>query len=76
MRQIFEDNGCKLVVAHDQQSAGHQELMAGFMALVASSSGRLRGLRSVAARRRLLEEAQGPAPSGAAKPAGPEAARA
>lgn len=55
LRRMFAAHGCELVVLHENKSASpHDELLADFMALVASFSGRLYGMRSSEARRRLL----------------------
>jgi predicted site-specific integrase-resolvase len=59
---LFESYGVSVHVLHDADEAGEsapeQELMADFMALIASFSGRLYGQRSAAAKRRLLARAQ------------------
>ncbi len=55
LRELFASHGVRVVVLHERQSASPEaELMADFMALIASFTGRLYGQRSVAAKQRLL----------------------
>jgi predicted site-specific integrase-resolvase len=59
LRSLIEAHGGTLVVEHGKTtSAPEEELLADFMALVASFSGRLYGQRSAALRRKLLATAQ------------------
>ena len=59
LRTLIEAYGAKLVILHHKETiAPQEELMADFMALIASFSGRLYGQRSAALRRKLLAAAQ------------------
>ena len=58
LRELFLSYGVSLFILHkSDQETPEQELMADFMALITSFSGRLYGQRSAAAKRRLLKEA-------------------
>ena len=59
LRSLIEAHGGTLVIEHGKSTAAPtDELLADFMALVASFSGRLYGQRSAALRRKLLATAQ------------------
>jgi len=59
LRTLIEAYGAKLVILNQKETlAPEEELMADFMALIASFSGRLYGQRSAALRRKLLLAAQ------------------
>ena len=59
LRSLIESYGATLIVEHPKKTvAPEDELLADFMALVASFSGRLYGQRSAAMRRKLLATAQ------------------
>jgi excisionase family DNA binding protein len=59
LRTLIEAYGAKLVILNQKETlAPEEELMADFMALIASFSGRLYGQRSAALRRKLLVTAQ------------------
>jgi excisionase family DNA binding protein len=59
LRALIDAYGAKLVILHHKETmAPQEELMADFMALIASFSGRLYGQRSAALRRKLLADAQ------------------
>jgi predicted site-specific integrase-resolvase len=59
LRSLIEAHGGTLVIEHGKSTAAPAgELLADFMALVASFSGRLYGQRSAALRRKLLATAQ------------------
>jgi len=59
LRELFASYGVSLHILHEtDDGVPEQELMADFMALITSFSGRLYGQRSAAARRRLLQRAK------------------
>jgi len=58
LNTLISSYGAKLVVLHAKETmAPEEELMADFMALIASFSGRMYGQRSAALRRKLLDAA-------------------
>ena len=54
LERLLAAHRCRLVVLHPAPSSGPEELLADFMALLASFAGRMYGQRSAAGRRRLL----------------------
>ena len=59
LRQLLERDGVLLEVAHPKRSGGGlEELLEDFTALVATFAGRMYGIRSKEAKRRLLVQAQ------------------
>jgi predicted site-specific integrase-resolvase len=59
-------HGATVEVLHPKAQGGREELLEDFISLVTTFAGRLYGMRSAAARRRLLAES-GTAPSGGAR---------
>jgi excisionase family DNA binding protein len=57
LRQLLAAHGASLEVLHPKSSGGVEELMEDFISLVTTFAGRLYGMRSAEARRRLLTEA-------------------
>jgi len=57
LERVLAAHRCQLVVLHPAPSSGPEELLADFMALLASFAGRMYGQRSAAGRRRLLDAA-------------------
>lgn len=63
LRMLLSRDGVAVEVLHPKGSAGgREELLADFMALVATFAGRLYGIRSRETRQRLLAEAAGDRP--------------
>lgn len=66
LRQLLAAHGAQLDVLHPKTLGGREELLEDFISLVTTFAGRLYGLRSAAARRRLLAES-GQCPQEAAR---------
>jgi putative resolvase len=56
LRQLLAVHGATLEVLHPKRSGGREELLEDFISLVTTFAGRLYGMRSAEARRRLLAE--------------------
>jgi putative resolvase len=63
LRRLPAAHGATVEVLHPKAQGGREELLEDFISLVTTFAGRLYGMRSAAARRRLLAES-GTAPSG------------
>lgn len=63
LRRLLAAHGATVEVLHPKAQGGREELLEDFISLVTTFAGRLYGMRSAAARRRLLAES-GTAPSG------------
>ncbi|HEV2371306.1 MAG TPA: IS607 family transposase [Streptosporangiaceae bacterium] len=66
LRRLFAVYGVTLEVLHPKQSGGRDELLEDFVSLVTTFAGRLYGMRSAEARKRLLSETGQCAGDGAA----------
>ncbi|MFJ9370140.1 IS607 family transposase [Nocardia sp. NPDC101769] len=64
LTRLFQVYGAELEVLHPKRSGGREELLEDFVSLVTTFAGRLYGMRSAAARARLLAES-GQCPAGA-----------
>ncbi|MFI9365127.1 IS607 family transposase [Kitasatospora sp. NPDC053057] len=56
LKRLFTVHGATLEVLHPKRTGGRQELLEDFISLVTTFAGRLYGMRSADARRRLLAE--------------------
>jgi predicted site-specific integrase-resolvase len=56
LKQLFAVHGVTLEVLHPKKSGGRDELLEDFVSLVTTFAGRLYGMRSAQARKRLLAE--------------------
>lgn len=65
LRRLLEAHGASLEVLHPKAQGGREELLEDFISLVTTFAGRLYGMRSAAARRRLLAESGQCPPGGA-----------
>ena len=66
LRRLFAVYGVPIEVLHPKRPGGRDELLEDFISLVTTFAGRLYGMRSAEARRRLLAES-GQCPEGAAR---------
>ena len=66
LRRLLAIHGAAVEVLHPKAQGGREELLEDFISLVTTFAGRLYGMRSAAARRRLLAES-GQRPPGAAR---------
>jgi putative resolvase len=56
LRRLLAAHGATVEVMHPKAQGGREELLEDFISLVTTFAGRLYGMRSAAARRRLLAE--------------------
>ncbi|MFG2848815.1 IS607 family transposase [Kitasatospora sp. NPDC048296] len=56
LKRLFAVHGATVEILHPEKPAGRQELLEDFISLVTTFAGRLYGIRSAGARRRLLVE--------------------
>ena len=64
LRRLLAAHGASLEVLHPKAQGGREELLEDFVSLVTTFAGRLYGMRSAAARKRLLAEAGQRQPAG------------
>ncbi len=64
LRRLLAVHGATVEVLHPKAQGGREELLEDFVSLVTTFAGRLYGMRSAAARRRLLAESDRPPPGG------------
>jgi predicted site-specific integrase-resolvase len=64
LRRLLAVHGVTVEVLHPKAQSGREELLEDFVSLVTTFAGRLYGMRSAAARRRLLAESARRPPGG------------